>query len=135
MDRRIFVQPVNSLKILVLQHMAKKPLKFIDLICNDLAEKLCEMSDPDVIFPYLSKSTRGLQVCSKLQTALILYTEVSENKENYEKLDAVSKSLSSSPSANILIACNAVVKTETKSLEILRAYNRLVDELKEGYLE
>lgn len=130
------MQPVKSLETLVLLQMAKHPLIYLDKLNADLAVKLCEVSNPDEILPYLAKDKRKLQICEKLRMALGLYLEVKEKKEDYDTLERASIVISSSPPANILIEChNQIAKVNHASLERLRMFNRLVDEIRDGYFE
>lgn len=116
--------------------MSSNPHLYLDKLNDDLAVKLCEHSNPDIILPYLASTTRNLNVCEKLRMALTLYREVSERKKEYDSLENASLILSSSPPSNVLIECNKLVEKVTRtSLEVLRKYNALIDELKDGYLE
>ncbi len=130
------MQPVKSLETFVLFEMAKAPLSYLDNLCNPLAVKLCEVSDPDIILPYLAEEKRNLPVCEKLKLALNLYLEVNRRKADYDTLEKAAVIISSSPPTDILIENNKrIAKVNNASLETLRKYNRIVDELKDGYYE
>lgn len=109
---------------------------YLDHVSDDLAVKLCEVSDPDIILPYLAEQKRNLPLPEKLKLAVNLYLEVNRRKADYEALDQAARIISTSPPTDILIECNnRIAKINEASLETLRKYNRLIDELRDGYHE